>query len=76
MTNTLALKQILVGSGFTQAQAAEKIGISAQSFNMKLNNKRDFSVREISKMIDAFHIDNPMPIFFANIVDLKSTKQT
>lgn len=73
MTNTIALKQILVGQCLTQAQVAEKLGLSVQSFNMKLNNKREFTVSEIGKMIKLLRITEPMPIFFADIVDLKST---
>lgn len=74
MTDTNKLKQILVGEGLTQAKAAELMGISLQSFNMKLNNKREFSVKEIKSMTKLFNIKNPYAIFFATDVDLKSTK--
>ncbi len=75
MTDTTALKQILVGKHLTQAQAAEKIGLSTQSFNQKLNNKREFTVKEISRMIKLLGIVDPIPIFFASSVDLNSTKE-
>lgn len=75
MTNTIALKQALVGQCLTQAQAAEKLGLSVQSFNMKLNNKREFTVGEIKKMIKLLCITDPMAIFFADDVDLKSTNK-
>lgn len=73
MTNTIALKQILVGQCLTQAQAAKKLGLSTQSFNMKLNNKREFTVSEITRMIKLLRITDPMAIFFTDAVDLKST---
>lgn len=73
MTDTIALKQILLGMRLTQRQAAQMLGISEQSFNNKINNKREFKTREINKMIILFKIDNPTPIFFANKVDCKST---
>lgn len=75
MTNTTALKQILLGQHLTQAQAAKKLGLSVQSFNQKLNNKREFTVKEISKMINLWCISDPIYIFFANDVDLKSTNR-
>lgn len=74
MTDTNKLKQILIGKGLTQSKAAQLIGISPQSFNMKINNKREFTVKEINAMTALFNINDPFVIFFASNVDLKSTK--
>lgn len=74
MTDTNKIKQILISKGLTQAKAAKLLGISPQSFNMKINNKREFTVKEINAMTVLFNISDPFAIFFAFDVDLKSTK--
>lgn len=73
MTNTDKLKQILYSLHLTQRKAASLMGLSIQSFNMKLNNKREFTVKEIERMIKLFKIEDPIGIFFTQCVDLKSS---
>lgn len=51
------MKQIwlkLKDAGITQAQAADKIGISRQSMSYKLRGRVDFKVDEIMKLRDAY----------------------
>lgn|GEM_PF-763167 len=76
MTDTIVLKQILIGNNLTQAQAAKMLGISVQSFNMKINNKREFTVSEITKMIKIFRIKDPMAIFFCRCCRFKINSLT
>lgn len=64
MTNTLKLKALMVEKGFTQEQLAKKLGISEQSLNYKINNKREFKASEITIMIDLLKITNVSEIFF------------
>ncbi len=42
--------------GFTQEIFAKKIGVSACSLNLTLNNKRDFRQDEILRACDVLHI--------------------
>lgn len=64
MTNTLKLKALMVEKGFTQEQLAKRLGISEQSLNYKINNKREFKASEITVMIDLLKITNVSEIFF------------
>lgn len=41
----------------TQEECAKKIGVSAQSFNYKLNNKRSFNQVEIKKLVELLELD-------------------
>lgn len=50
-------------NGLTQAALAEKIGMSETTISLKLNNKADFSQREIRKICNTLKIDD------ANIYD-------
>ena len=47
MTNTVALKSLLVRRGMTLEQLSEKTGISRVSLSYKINNKREFWQSEI-----------------------------
>lgn len=76
MTNTLKLRALLVENNLTNEEIAKKLGISKQSFSMKINNKREFRVSEINKLSALLNLSNPsdiMTIFFANRVELNST---
>lgn len=64
MTNTLKLKALIMEHGFTQEEVAKRLGISAQSMNAKINNKREFKASEITIMIDLLKITDISAIFF------------
>ena len=74
MTNTLKLKALLLLNGLNQEDLAKYLGLSKQTINMKINNKRAFRLIEISKICDLLKIDNiqeRFAIFFVNDVDLR-----
>ena len=76
MTNTLKLRALLVENNLTNEDIAKKLGISKQSFSMKINNKREFKVSEINKLSLLLNLSNScdvITIFFANRVELNST---
>ncbi len=64
MTNTRKLKALMVEHGFTQSDLATCLGISEQSLNRKINNKREFKASEISNLIVLLSIDDVKSIFF------------
>jgi|Cm827metagenome_2_1110796.scaffolds.fasta_scaffold06475_8 transcriptional regulator with XRE-family HTH domain len=70
MTNTLKLKALMVEKGFTQEQLAKKLGISEQSLNYKINNKREFKASEIQALTKILDVQDVDSIFFARDVDL------
>lgn len=51
----------------TQQELADAIGISVGSFNLKINGHRQFTVKEVKKMIDYLNLDQEQvsSIFFA-----------
>lgn len=63
-TNTSKLKAKLVEKGFTQAQIAEKLGISFQSLCYKINNKIEFKASEIQKLCELLDIKDKDEYFF------------
>lgn len=76
MTNTLKLRALLIENNLTNEDVAKQLGISKQSFSMKINNKREFKASEINKLSALLNLSNTcdiMPIFFANRVELNST---
>ena len=76
MTNTLKLRALLIENNLTNEDVAKQLGISKQSFSMKINNKREFKASEINKLsllLNLFNTYDIMPIFFANYVELNST---
>lgn len=54
----------MVELGFTAAQIADMLGISRQSFSLKLNNKVEFKASEITKISDVLSINDKGPYFF------------
>ncbi len=64
MTDTKKLKARMVELGFTAAQIADMLGISRQSFSLKLNNKVEFKASEITKISDVLSIKDKGPYFF------------
>ena len=77
MTDGKKLKSFMVLKGLTQDRVAEAIGISTTTFNMKINNKREFLANEIKGLIELLDIpkDQIYGIFFTNDVDYKSTSE-
>lgn len=78
MTNTLKLRALLIENGYTNSTIAERLGISKQSFCMKINNKREFKITEILNLVYLLKLSTPeefLSIFFAKVVELKSTNE-
>ena len=71
MTNTKKLKGAITASGFTQAEVAEKMGISATAFNNKITNKSRFTANDIVLLRKLLNLsrDEVDAIFFNEEVD-------
>ncbi len=65
MLDVNAFKAALTKKGYTQAQLAEKIGISSRTLTNRIKTG-DFGSVEIKKISEVLEISNPMSIFFAN----------
>lgn len=63
MINTNKLLGIFAENGMTKKAVAELLDIAPKTLNEKLN-KGVFGSDEIEKMIEEFHIEDPMSIFF------------
>ena len=57
----------------TQEQMAHYLGISKNNYNLKENNKLDFSLSEVKKILEILNCDYN-DIFFENDVTKKSYK--
>ena len=66
MTNTAKLKGLLVENEMTQEDMAKELNIALFTFNEKLNNKRDFTAKELQGIKDRLNMSNEkfMSIFF------------
>lgn len=73
MTNTLKLKAAIIARGYTQQSIARLIGLSPQGFFKKLHNHTEFKSSEITKLCEILGIEDMESIFFAHVVDKKST---
>ncbi len=65
MIKTDDLRGIIAKNGLSQTDVAKMIGVTPKTFYEKMKNGV-FGSDEIQIMIDELHIENPMPIFFAN----------
>lgn len=74
MTNTNLLKGAIRAKGLTQQETAVIMGISTVSLNYKINNRREFTASEISKLVDLLEINNKDEYFFAQDVAKMDTK--
>ena len=76
MTNTLLLENRIKSSGIKYKFIAEKMGLTYYSLRKKMDNVTEFTATEIDVMCDLLNLNvkDRMAIFFAKIVDLKSTK--
>lgn len=60
------LKGIMRENGITQQELADKLGISVQSFNAKINGRTAFTVPEAMDIVEFLEIKNPEEIFFSD----------
>ena len=67
MINSNKIRARIVELGMNQQTVAEKIGMSAKTFSIKLNNGK-FGLDEAEKLIDVLQIDEPVSYFFTNSV--------
>ena len=67
MINANLIRAKIVEQGMTQAQVAEKIGMSPKTFSIKMNNGK-FGLDEAEKMIKLLNIERPEKYFFTNEV--------
>ena len=67
MINANKIRARIVELGMTQQQVAEKIGMSAKTFSIKMNNGK-FGLDEADRMIEILKIDKPDSYFFTDSV--------
>ena len=72
MTKTAKLKAKIIEAGLVQDVVAAQLGMSAPTFNYKLNNKVEFKASEIKKLALILNLttEEVFDIFFAENVDL------
>ena len=67
MLNRALFKAELVKNGYTFKSMANEIGISERTFSTRVKTG-DFGSSEIDIMVDRLHINDPRPVFFAQLV--------
>ena len=65
MINANKIRARIVELGMTQQQVAEKIGMSAKTFSIKMNNGK-VGLDEADKMIEVLQIEKPEHYFFTD----------
>lgn len=67
MTNTSLLKEYIEKSGYKRAFIAARLGITAYSLAMKVNNESEFKASEMTAISELLKIDTKTrdAIFFA-----------
>lgn len=66
MVDTRKLRSQMVLKGYTIKTLAEKIGISEKTLSTKINKTPNkFTQEEMSGIVHALDIENPVNIFFA-----------
>lgn len=68
MIRTDELRGIFAKNNKSQTDIAKLIGVTPKTFYMRMQ-KGVFGSDEIQIMIDELHIENPMDIFFAKVVN-------
>lgn len=58
------LKGLMTEKGYSQNKLANRLGISVQSLNAKLNERNKFTLREVVKIVEVLEIENIRPYFF------------
>jgi transcriptional regulator with XRE-family HTH domain len=68
------LKGKIMANGLTQQKVAKELGLSLQSFSLKINSRREFKASEIAKLINLLNLTSleVNEFFFANDSELKS----
>ena len=61
------LRAAWVSCGETQTEAAKRLGISPRAMSSKMQ-RGVFGSDEIETLISAYHIEDPLSVFFANAV--------
>ena len=74
MINANKIRARIVEMGLTQQQVAEKIGMSAKTFSLKMNSGK-FGLDEAERMIEVLKIEKPEPYFFAEAVTCEATEE-
>lgn len=72
MINTRKLVGIIAENGKSKCGFAKEIGMKSATFNRKIK-QGVFSSEEIEKMILTLNIQNPMEIFFTEVVTSQVT---
>ena len=77
MTNTLELDYAIKRAGLDREKVAKILGIGITTLFNKLHNKVEFKASEIAKLKSLLNLSKEQRdmIFFANNVDLQSTKE-
>ena len=73
MIDTQKLKGLIAQRNTSQRQVAFALGMTEKTFYEKMKIGI-FGSDEIDKMIELLEIQDPMPIFFAQLVTFKVTK--
>lgn len=58
------LKGKMVEAHVSQARLSEKLGITVQSLNAKLNGRTQFTLEEAVKITEFLNLQDPIDIFF------------
>lgn len=64
MTASNKLKAKLFENNLTQSEVAKQLGMSAQTFNYKLNNRIEFKASEIERLCKLLNITDKDSYFF------------
>lgn len=76
MTDTKELNRLIHESGLTKSYIANKLGMSLYSFQLKRENKRQFTAEQIKILCELLNIKSLKEkerIFFASEVDKTPT---
>jgi hypothetical protein len=67
VTNTSLLEQYIEKSGYKKSFIAQKLGLTAYGFTLKINNKSEFKAKEITILCKILGINarDKEAIFFA-----------
>lgn len=69
MLDKALFKAELIKNGYTFKSMAEEIGVSERTFSKRVKDG-DFGSTEMDIMIELLHLEDPVPIFFAQLVTL------
>lgn len=78
MTNTELLKKLINEKGLKMKFVAEYLGLSAYGFQLKVENKQEFKISEVSALCELLEVESlekKEAIFFTTKDDLKSSNK-